>query len=237
MSPVMTERFELRPDPSLLERLDEWRTGQEGLPSRAEAIRTLVESGFNKPEKSFSPRGSEKLILWMLAEIMKRQKEPSKDPEKRTIDLIQDVIYGGHYWALEWELSGIFDPSVDKRESVSLVVGVLTMWDFIEQAYKGFSPADKALLEEEVEYLGKDPKFEGFDGNDETEFMSIARFLVEKLERFLRFKGRELNSHMPTVHRYQRMSREFEKLLPNLLGRQLNVQDVISLLSLQRRGA
>ena len=46
-----TERFQMRVSPSFLRLVDEWRRKQPDLPSRAEAIRRLVERGVNAPEK------------------------------------------------------------------------------------------------------------------------------------------------------------------------------------------
>jgi metal-responsive CopG/Arc/MetJ family transcriptional regulator len=41
--PPKTERFDMRLDTSMLERVDAWRRKQEDLPPRGEAIRRLVE--------------------------------------------------------------------------------------------------------------------------------------------------------------------------------------------------
>ena len=50
-----TERFQMRVSPTFLRLVDDWRRKQPDLPSRAEAIRRLVERGIKAPEKS-SPR-------------------------------------------------------------------------------------------------------------------------------------------------------------------------------------
>jgi len=51
-----TERFQMRVSPSFLRLIDDWRRKQPDLPSRAEAIRRLVERGVNAPEKSLRRR-------------------------------------------------------------------------------------------------------------------------------------------------------------------------------------
>ena len=226
-----TERFEMRLDPALLERLDAWRTRQGDFPSRAEAIRRLIEAGLvESPSKGLEPTNPEKLMLWLLTEILSGQKNYE---DRETINLIRDAICGGHFWALDWELKGIVHDHVDDPKLVSLVVDVLDMWTFIERAYKGFSPAEKKQVEEQVGAIGKDPKFFGFDGNNEVECMSIARFLVEKMGRFESFKGRDFNSHLPMVERYRRMTAKFEPMRASLIGRELNVNEVIELLKLR----
>ena len=40
---MLTERFEMRFPPELVEQIDEWRRAQPTIPSRAEAIRRLIE--------------------------------------------------------------------------------------------------------------------------------------------------------------------------------------------------
>jgi uncharacterized protein YfbU (UPF0304 family) len=223
--PPKTERFEMRLDQNVLDRVDAWRSRQTDLPSRAEAIRRLIEDGLEEPDpKDFRPTNPEKLMMWMLSEIMKGQKN---------YELIQEAIYGGHFWALDWELTGIMHNHVDSKKAVSLVVDTLEMWSFIESAYAGFSVADKKRIATEVGPLGKDPKFFGFDGNYEGEYLGIARFLVEKMRRFEPFKGRDFNSHVPVLDRYRVMTAAFEPMRVGLSGRGLSVGEVINLLKLQ----
>lgn len=42
-----TERFEMRIDPETIARIDAWRRRQADLPTRAEAIRRLVDLGLS----------------------------------------------------------------------------------------------------------------------------------------------------------------------------------------------
>ena len=78
-------------------------------------------------------------------------------------------------------------------------------------------------------------EFPGFDGNNEAELMSIARFLVEKMSRFSRFKGRDFNSHSPSAVRQRRMVAAFEPIRATLdLGRQLSASQIIEILEAGR---
>ena len=52
-----TERFQMRVSPSFIRLIDDWRRKQADLPSRAEAIRRLVERGIKVPEKSARKSG------------------------------------------------------------------------------------------------------------------------------------------------------------------------------------
>jgi uncharacterized protein len=86
----------------------------------------------------------------------------------------------------------------------------------LETSYKELPPADKARIEAEAEPYGKHVEFIGFDGNNETNYMSVARFLIDDLDRFSIFRGRELNSHMPSIHTYRRMLAVFIPMRPSL---------------------
>lgn len=45
---IKSERFEMLVDPTFLRRIDGWRRKQPDLPSRAEAIRRLVEEALRR---------------------------------------------------------------------------------------------------------------------------------------------------------------------------------------------
>jgi hypothetical protein len=47
--------------------------------------------------------------------------------------------------------------------------------------------------------------FPGFDGNNESEHYSYARFMIEDLGRWNEFKKDDLNSHMGMLYKYRLM--------------------------------
>ena len=47
--------------------------------------------------------------------------------------------------------------------------------------------------------------FRGFDGNEESEFYSVANILIKKMKRWGRFLERDLNSHAPMLSEYRGM--------------------------------
>lgn len=225
---LKSERFELRLDEDILARVDSWRGEQSDLPSRAEAMRRLVEAGLGSEAKEnvvFSD--GEKLIAMMLRDLLRHHKVKSEiDTE-----FIQDVIVGGHYWAPRWEMHGLFHDHVDKPDNVRFVVDVLDMWSFIQRAHARLPAKERSRVESEADPFGKDVKFPGFDGNNESELISIARFFVEKMGRFTEFKGASFNSHMPTVARYRRMLAVFGPLRKTLVGVDLGTDQLISILN------
>jgi uncharacterized protein YfbU (UPF0304 family) len=232
---MATERFEMRIDSELLARLDNWRSDEEDTPSRAEAIRRLIDAGLalDNKGKPVSLSDGEKLITTMLVDVIKGLKIKTDT----NIDLVKNVIYGGHYWALGWEMPGLFHDHVDKRSRVDFVVDVLDMWDFLEEAFEKLSEDDKVRLANAVGPLDNIVQFPGFDGNNENEYMTIAKFLIDDLSRFSRFKNRKhgLNSHHSTLETYARMCRAFEPIRTTLIyGKTISVEQLAEVLNAPR---
>src|SRR5690242_4127133 len=95
--PGMSERFELRIDEEMLQAIDAWRDRQVGAPSRANAIRQLIEKGIvaDKPRPPFQASGVERIMLTMLADICQHlELEGDSDPE-----FIKAAVFGGQDWA------------------------------------------------------------------------------------------------------------------------------------------
>ncbi len=106
------------------------------------------------------------------------------------------------------------------------------MWWLIEQSYAKLSKYDKERVEKEAEPFGKHVAFRGFDGNYEGKHLSVASFLINKLDGFADFKGRELNSHMPSIDGYRRMVQAFEPMKRGLGGGSLlSAAQIIALLN------
>src|SRR4051812_18008296 len=71
---MAAERFEMRIDSELLNRLDNWRNSEDDEPSRAEAVRRLLEAGLAHDNRGRGPALSdgEKLIAVMIADLIKK---------------------------------------------------------------------------------------------------------------------------------------------------------------------
>ncbi len=226
----MTERFEMRFDVTTLENVDIWRSKQGDVPSRAEAIRRLIELGLNRTtseEVSFSD--GERLILIMLGDIYKHLKI-NKTKSEIDPDFVGDVLWQGHYWALKLEMPGLFHGHKDDPKDLIFVTEVLDLWDSLERGYEKLSKREKERVEKEAEPFGKYVRFNGFDGNNETNFIGITKFLVDKMHRFQRFENRDLNSHLPSVDMYKRMLDVYSPLRSTLTGGDLSVGQVIAIL-------
>ena len=224
----MSERFEMRVDENILSRVDVWREKQDDAPSRAEAMRRLVELGLMRSGgEGVRFSDGEKLLAFMMKDIYRHLKIKGGEIDP---DFISGVIAGGHYWAAKRELSGLFTDEEDDPRDVHLVYDVLDMWSFIESAYKKLTKKDKEKLEKEAHPFGSHVEFRGFDGNNETSLMAITRFMIDRMGLWSEFKGRELNSHTPMEGRYRRMLPLFEPMRIKLIGTSLDADQLIRLL-------
>lgn len=230
MPPTKTERFEMRMDEELLTRLDKWRAQQPDVPNRTEAVRRLLEASLANatPRKSIQLSDGEKLLTMMMCDLYAHVglSEGGIDPKK-----IASVIHGGHLWAPKWDMQGLFHDHEDDPENAEFVASVMDMWSFIEDSYVELSKSDKDLVAAEAGPLGKNPKFKGFDGNNEFELMAIAMHFIDGMNRFKSFKGRSMNSHAPMVRRYRQMLQVFEPIRDSLLGGELSAKQIIAILN------
>jgi len=169
----------------------------------------------------------EKVIVLMLSKLyeklgVKGEIEP---------DFIKSAIFSDQLWGLKWKYSGIpFEESEDPK-IVKEVVDILDMWSFIEHGYSQLNDEQKEKLEADVPHFGKDPKFSGFDGNNETDYMGTAMFLVNELERFQEFSGRSFNCHGPSIDGHRVMLHAFEPIRKTLSNGPLNLDQLTAILS------
>lgn len=151
----------------------------------------------------------DRLILLMLCEIARKVGATDLN-----LDLISKAVSSGHDWAIDWEMGGVLPEKADDLQHVREVTDILDMWRFIEQDFANLDAGDKESVKKS---LGMTPKFNGFDGNNEIEHMSIARMMIETMGRFDHFKGRNLNSHYPSLDAAISAVSRFEKIRPGLV--------------------
>jgi uncharacterized protein YfbU (UPF0304 family) len=167
-------------------------------------------------------------MIALLCDLHRKPDEREFRPEN--IKLIMSAITGGHDWAIDWEMGGLFPETPDNYDDVKFVSDVLDMWEFIELGWSKLQDADKDRIRAAVPYF-TEPKFIGFDGNNETDYLAIARMLVEEMNRFSAFKGRSLNSHSPKIDRYRDMLTKWPGIRSTLHMGQMSVEQLIELLS------
>lgn len=173
----------------------------------------------------------EKLILMMLAKIHEKLEINDGIDTK----LLQNAIFTDNTWALSWEMPGIIGDSDEPTpKNVTDVVDILDMWSFIEEACESFGDEDIEKIRNEADTFGNCTKFVGFDANHDSKYLNIARFLIDDMNRFTRFKGRELNS-TTSVETYRRMVDVFLPIRKTLVDfLKLNADQVIQILKQQK---
>jgi uncharacterized protein YfbU (UPF0304 family) len=110
---------------------------------------------------------------------------------------------------------------------VRQVSEIVNLWRYLVWSYESFDAADRKKVLAGAGVFGV--AFPGFDGNNESQQLSIARFMVERMDMFTELQV--TNSHMPTLGRYRRMLEEFEPLYSGEMAiRKLTVAEVIDIL-------
>ena len=169
----------------------------------------------------------EKLIINMLADLY------DKLEVKGDIDaeFVRSAINKDHAWGIAWEYSGI--PLDDKTpELVSEVVDILDMWSIIEFSCKELDSDNKEMFAENFP-SGVLPKFIGFDGNNESKYLSATKFLVEDLKRFEEFKDRDFNSHLRKLENYRKIFKKFESIRSQSYDGKLSFEQLLHIFNLE----
>ena len=149
----------------------------------------------------------QKLIITLLTDIhAKLEIEDSVDPL-----FVQRMVNENQAWALEWAYPGLFE-SADTPGYVRFVADVLDMWETLERSFSELSVEEKQRLAELAPVFGERVEFQGFDGNKEFRERSVAKILINDLDRWEIFKGRSLNSHMGSIDAYTRMLEVYGQL-------------------------
>lgn len=171
----------------------------------------------------------EKLILAMLCDLSKHlQVQGEIDP-----DFVKAAVFGGHAWGLEWQYGGIFHGHEDSEDAVREVGDIMQMWWILESSYAALPEQEKKKVERDAAPFGRKVEFLGFDGNNEGEQLGIAHFLIRHLERFEEFKGRDLNSHSPSLPAYRRMLATFQPMLRGIGNADLDATQITEVLKAQ----
>jgi len=166
----------------------------------------------------------ERLILAMLCDIYEHLGiKPGFQP-----DLIRESLFGGNFWGLQWAYSGVLEAKPKDTEIVDEVCDILDMYYLLETAVEELSDEDKERIKAESPF---GCRFEGFDGNNETDHWSVARFLVDQLGRFEHFEDRgDLNSHCPSLDAYRRMLEVYKPNRTQILKRPIRPEGIIEVL-------
>lgn len=106
------------------------------------------------------------------------------------------------------------------------VFKIMQMWRVIERTYDRLSDEERKQIE--ADPYGREAKFPGFTGNEETTHLGAARELA--YSEFREFNDRDLDSHLPYLDAYRRMLNLLEIMLSTNPSGELSVADLIALL-------
>ena len=168
----------------------------------------------------------EKLILLMLCEIQDHLKTKGMEAETDT-KMIKAAIFSGNLWGLKQGMPGVFHNSETPDFVVSETIHIMAMWQRLEESFNGLSEKDKKWLADNSEF-GNLVHFTGFDNNSELEvqYISAGHFLIDHLDSFQIFKGRDLQAHMPTLATYRRMLPVFDPILHEVTNRDFSAKQI-----------
>lgn len=147
---------------------------------------------------------AEKLQIMMLCDIHRALKiKNSFNP-----DMIEEAITSDNIWALGWKYQTLHDGS-ENPPHVKLVVDAADMYRILNYTYGYFSETEKAEIQAAVpNFKGeKSLIFPGFDGNNETEYMSVG-YMFKTMDIFTDMDLTR-NTHAPYVSIYKRMLEVF----------------------------
>lgn len=170
---------------------------------------------------------AEKLQISMLCEIYRKLGiDNSYDP-----DVIDSAITSDNYWVIDWEYQSLHSGEKTPPE-VTFVVDTIDMFSILEYTYNHMSKEEQTEVADAIGHF--DPThsliFPGFDGNNESHYMTIAHML----ESIGRFSGTDItkNSHCPKEDIYRRMLEIFlpaRKKFEHDVG--ISKQDFINILN------
>lgn len=171
----------------------------------------------------------EKIIILMLTELYEKLKvEGEMEP-----DFLRSAIFNDMLWGIRWKYSGIPFSEAEDPETVKEVLDILDMWSGIERSYARLDSAGKDLIKQKLGVLGDSPRFQGFDGNNESEYVGTALFLVNELERYAEFKGRAFNCHHPSIDMHRRMLAVFNPMRQRFMSSDLSATQLLQVLQEQ----
>lgn len=160
--------------------------------------------------------------MLMLADLFDHLKVPSDvDPA-----VIREAVHC-HPWLIQWKLGVIATGAEDvSYETAMEVARILDMWTAVERRFDELSESeqDKVIAANG----GIEPKFDGFDGNNENGHRGVYQQMLGALDLYDWFKGHPDNSHRPRLDKYLRMADQYRALK---LSSPMTVEQLIGVLS------
>jgi uncharacterized protein YfbU (UPF0304 family) len=161
----------------------------------------------------------ERLILYNQYEILKAVDGGNSEHYTE----YQKILESG-YKREYYRFSGHIDDELDD-DVAAFVYDVLDMYRALFDSYNKLSP-------EQLKDIDKDRIiFEGFDGNNECEYLGYARFILKELKLYSETEKycRDLDSHCRKVNKYLKMLERWQQIEGNkFILDQEQIKEIIS---------
>ena len=148
---------------------------------------------------------AERLIVLMLCDLYKSPEEDKIFNPK----LIEYAVAQGQLWALSWKYGDLLSADPPTKEQVDLVADVMTMWQVIEAFMPRFTPEERDEIVTATDRSLDRIKFQGFY---EAPYRSIFSFMLEELELWPEFAGREYSKMLPVLEADLRMLAKYKEI-------------------------
>jgi uncharacterized protein YfbU (UPF0304 family) len=129
---------------------------------------------------------------------------------KQEIDpaFIEAAIVSGNDWAIKWKYDWLFTASKHDND-VKFVCDVLDFFRLANRKKENVSHEDLDLSSlKQSDFI-----FQGFDGNNESNLLSIAEFFIKEMGLWSEFQGIYLNSHAPMRSIYEQKLDRYRELM------------------------
>jgi hypothetical protein len=145
------------------------------------------------------------------------------DPDGDTDYSEMIEILSNGYSIFYGDINRIVEEEEVSTNDCRFVLDVLDLYRVIER----FKESDEDTTDIEEHSLGT---FRGFDGNNESEYLSFTRFLIQtqgKFQEQLPYEEDNFNSHNLTIHNYRPMIEKWRSLEQ---PRELSKENIIEIL-------
>jgi uncharacterized protein len=160
---------------------------------------------------------SERLILYNQYEILKQLSKDKRDIKR--YEAVQTALQFG-YTRNYYIFSEHISESEFESAKMNFVYDVLDMFRRLGDSYDKLSPSEKERI---------DPNeviFSGFDGNNESEYSCYAAFLLKELDLYSESNRPDLNTHSPTIWKYNKMLSQLRKVTEDESYRSLTLNEI-----------
>ncbi len=160
---------------------------------------------------------SERLILYNQYEILKQFTKDKHDIKH--YEAVQTALESGYTRNYDIFCRHIREEELES-EKMNYVYDVLDMYRLLSDSFDELHAPEKELIH------SLDISFLGFDGNEESEYLGYADFIINSLGAYSENKRPDLNSHAPTLWRYDKMLSQLREITEDATYRLLTLSEI-----------